>query len=335
MAKSNTSILPLRKELTKDNTLPSFSVVCPVYNEADHIDVLLSFVASATIKPRELFVVDGGSTDGTLEKLHSWQEKLPILRILHNPHRYVPHALNKAIPLCSGDYIVRLDAHTEYAPDYFEKILNAFEKSGADIVGGPTRTKGANSLKQAIAYAISTKLGIGDSRVHQEDYEGLTDSVTFGAWKRNIFSVVGLFDIQLRRNQDDEFHYRAKSKGMKIFQSPAICLYYHPRSSLQALFSQYFQYGLYKPMVLKKVPSEMKWRHLVPAAFVLYLLGLLPGLWWHVVYLSPLALYFLLVLSFSLFNDLPLKSRFWCILVYPTLHIAYGLGFLLGLRKIL
>jgi len=335
VAKSNTFTLPLNKRPAKEELLASFSVVCPVYNEVDYIDGLLEFIEKASLRPKEIFVVDGGSTDGTLEKLSKWKEKLPELRVLHNPHRYVPHALNKAIPLCSGDYIVRLDAHTEYAPDYFEKILHAFQKSGADIVGGPTRTKGASSLKRAISYTISTKMGIGDSRVHQEDYEGLTDSVTFGAWKKDIFSVIGFFDVRLRRNQDDEFHYRAKSKGLKIFQSPAICLYYHPRSSLQALFSQYFQYGFYKPMVLKKVPSEMKWRHLIPAAFVLYLFGLVLGFWWHIVFLFPLSLYFLLVLSFSLFNDLPLKSRLWCILVYPTLHIAYGLGFLLGIRKIL
>ncbi len=317
--------------MKKNNCL--LSVICPVYNEVEHIEKLLRFFVQAKPESKELFLVDGGSTDGTIEILEKWATRHSNVFVLYNEQRYVPYALNMAIPLCSGDYIVRLDAHTEYKADYFEQILLAFQKSKADIVGGPTRTK-REGVCQAIAYAINTSLGVGDSKVHQDDYEGFTDSVTFGAWRRSIFSVTGLFDTHLRRNQDDEFHYRAKSMGFKIYQSPTIYLSYYPRKTLGALFRQYFQYGLYKPLVLRKVPDEIKWRHLIPFFFVLYLLMLPLLLSLHVVFVFPLCLYLLLVLYYSFFNDLPWRAKMRCLLVYPVLHISYGSGFLLGLGKL-
>ncbi len=310
------------------------SVVCPVYNEVDHIEALLRFFIQAKPDDKELFLIDGGSTDGTLEIIANWQKQHDNIYLLHNERQYVPFALNKAIPQCRGKYIVRLDAHTEYKENYFEEILKAFEKSGADIVGGPTRKKSSGKTSQAIAYAISTPLGIGDSRVHQEDYEGFTDSVTFGAWRRSVFDRIGLFDERLKRNQDDEFHYRAKSKGLTIYQSPAIHLYYYPRSTLVTLFHQYYQYGFYKPLVLKKVPSGTKMRHVIPSLFLLYLIACPVLAVWSFLFLFPLVLYVLLVIYYSFRSDLKWREKFHALLVYPTLHIAYGAGFLLGLSQL-
>ncbi len=311
------------------------SVICPSLNEENFIENLLSFFVHSKPKNKELFIIDGGSIDKTRKIVQDWSKKYENIHLLDNPDKYVPFALNKAISKCNGEYIVRLDAHTEYADDYFEQILQTFPSSGADIVGGPTRTRSKNSFQASVAYAICTQLGVGDSKVHQLEYEGPSDSVTFGAWKKQIFETTGMFDTELIRNQDDEFHYRAKSKGFRIYQNPAIKLYYYPRSTLKGLFSQYFQYGLYKPLVLKKVNSEIKLRHLIPSGFVLYLVWLPFLFLWHWVLLIPLILYAILAIFFSFRNHLPIKSKLFCLLVYPALHISYGSGFLLGLRKIL
>ncbi len=200
------------------------SVICPVYNEQAHIGRLLDFFSKALPEDKELLIIDGGSTDDTVRIVQAWQAKNREIKLLHNPQRIVPYALNMAIPRCEGRYIVRLDAHTDDGEDYFERILDSFARSGADIVGGPTRTRSTNAFQAAVAQAICTRFGIGDSRVHQEDYEGFTDSVTFGAWRREIFDRTGLFDTELVRNQDDEFHYRARSLGLRLYQDPAIRL---------------------------------------------------------------------------------------------------------------
>lgn len=307
------------------------SVICPVLNEAKHIEGMLHFFNSSLPIEKELFIVDGGSTDSTRDIAQQWVSRYENIYLLDNPYKYVSYALNNAIPRCAGKFIVRLDAHSSYASDYFEEILKAFDYSGADIVGGPYRTQSEDNKQAAIAHAISTKFGIGNSKAHQEDYRGDSDSVAFGAWRREIFNITGDFDTRLIRNQDDEFHYRAKSLGLKIYQSPDIKLYYYPRTTLRGLFSQYYQYGFFKPLVLWKVPNEMKIRHLAPPAFVFYLVALPLLLSLHVILSIPCLIYILLLVYFSCFNKLSLKSKILLLLVYPTIHLAYGTGFWGGL----
>ena len=153
-------------------------------------------------------------------------------------------------------------------------------------------------------------------------------------WKKSIFKTTGLFDVAFKRNQDDEFHYRAKSLGFKIYQHPDIKLYYHPRSNFSLLFSQYYQYGLYKPLVLQKVKSALSIRHLIPAGFILYLLSL-PLYFILPFYLGllPLMFYLLGDIFFTSRANKPISEMLAIMLVYPTLHISYGLGFIKGIIK--
>lgn len=307
------------------------SVICPCLNEEKYIENILNHFIKSLPKEKELFIVDGGSQDRTIEIVQHWASNYSNIHLLHNPDRYVPFALNMAIPLCKGEYIVRIDAHSEYADNYYIKIVETFQIIDAEIVGGPTRTKANTKIQKAISKAISSPFGIGNSNVHFESFKGYTDSVTFGAWKKEIFKITGLFDTELVRNQDDEFHYRAKSKGFKIFQNPEIILYYYPRKSLVSLFSQYFQYGYYKPLVLKKVPSEWKIRHIIPSLFVLYILSLPLAFFFH-YWIIPLMIYLLADLYFSLRENVEWSVKTLMFLVFPTIHFSYGLGFLMGLK---
>jgi glycosyltransferase involved in cell wall biosynthesis len=310
------------------------SILCPTYNEIDYITDLVYKLQNMPPVDKECIFIDGRSTDGTAEFLVQAEQKHKNLRLIDNPQRYVPFALNLGIKAAKGEVIIRIDSHTNYAEDYFTKILETFEEVEADIVGGPTRTAAKNRLQAAVGYAVSSPVGIGNSRVHQANYRGYSDSVTFGAWRRELFEDTGNFDEQLKRNQDDEFHYRARSLGKKIYQNPDIKLYYYPRDNLIGLFQQYFQYGLYKPLVLKKVRSEMKLRHLVPIFFLIYIVSLpfmvalIPFYW------IPLALYFL-ALTLDVLRSGKIGPVFpELYIIYPTIHIAYGLGFLLGFRKL-
>ena len=292
----------------------------------------MDFFLVAEPQEKELILVDGGSKDKTVEMINAYSEKYPQIRLLHNPDKYVSFALNMAIRAAKGDSIVRLDAHTDYADDYFLQVIKTFDRTGADVVGGPTRTAYKTSFQRAVGYCISTKMGVGDSKVHDDTYEGYTDTVTFGSWKKDMFNDVGYFDTQLMRNQDDEFGYRAKSFGKKLYLNPAIKLWYYPRSNIKGLFKQYFQYGLFKPLVLKKVGSEAKIRHFIPAFFTLYIVSL-PLAFISALWLLPLALYFLLALVFAVRCPGSIMEKIYCPVIYPTLHLAYGSGFLLGLFK--
>lgn len=312
------------------------SIIIPCRNEENFIAGVLENILAQDY-PNELtevFVVDGNSSDSTKIIALNFSDKFHKLQVLDNPSQTVPFALNHAIKKTTGKFIVRMDAHTSYASDYLSKIIQTFQETGADIVGGPMRAAGKTHFQKAVACCTSTKMGIGDSSFHNEYAKGYVDSVYLGAWKREIFNDTGLFDERMKRNQDDEFHYRARSKGKKIYLHPEIRSVYYPRSTAKKLFIQYFQYGLYKPLVLKKIKSEIKLRHLIPPAFVCYLISLIPLIvLGYEIAMVPLLIYLLLACCFSLLNKLSLRSKLYCLVIYPILHISYGTGFIIGLTK--
>jgi glycosyltransferase involved in cell wall biosynthesis len=317
------------------------SVVCPVLNEEHFIESVLKFFLSAEPVEKELYIIDGGSTDKTTSIIQQYAQNHNNIHLLNNPEKYVAYALNKAIPLCKGDYIVRLDAHTHYDPTYFQEIVKTFVKTKASIVGGPMRVVGVTPAQKAIAHATSTPFGIGNSDFHFDTIEGETDSVYLGAWKKSIFERTGLFDVKFVRNQDDEFHYRAKSLGFKIWLSPEIKSHYYPRNSISKLWSQYFQYGLFKPLVLSKIKSAVRLRHLIPSVFFINML-LVPLVVMasytysnlFLIGLLPLLIYLLLDLYYAAKCKQGVYTGTISLIVFPILHMSYGVGFLIGMLKL-
>lgn len=310
------------------------SVICPVLNEINYIKKLLEFFKSVYPSEKELIIIDGGSADGTKEIIQQWSQIYSDVILLNNPYKYVSYALNIGIKAASGDPIIRIDAHCDYSPDYFVKILETFQKTKADIVGGPTRIIAVTGFQKAVEKILTSKLGVGNNKIHDMYFNGYVDHVTFGAWRKSLFEEIGYFDEHLVRNQDDEFHYRAISFGKKIFLNSEIKLWYHPRDNYKGLFLQYFQYGFYKPFVFSKVKSSMRIRHLIPSSFILYLL-ILPFTNVQIYWIIPLFLYLLLIGMVTLLSRLKLKIKFHLLLLFPLIHISYGLGFIFGLFSII
>ena len=306
------------------------SVICPIFNEEKHIKRLVNWYFSLKLVNFELILVDGGSSDRTLEILSDLSNSFDF-KLINNPKKYVSHGLNLAISASKGNILIRIDAHTIYSNDYFESILKVFNAVDADIVGGPTGFDFSvlSKFQRAVAFVFLSPFGMGNSSVHNLNYEGYTDSVTFGAWKKEIFDKVGFFDEELVRNQDDEFHYRCNEFGLKIYQSPEIKLFYFPRNTVSSLFRQYFEYGLNKPYVLLKNSNSIKFRHLAPVSFIVYLISL-PFFGNSFLYFVPLLAYLLLIFHYSnKFKDNSYKPLI--ALIYSIIHFAYGSGFLCGI----
>ena len=155
----------------------------------------------------------------------------------------------------------------------------------------------------------------------------------FPVFRKQVFSQIGLYDETLIRNQDDEFCSRLTSKGGKVFISPSVKSVYFVKETPSKLFKQYFYYGLYKPLALYRVKSNIIIRHFIPVIFVLYLLSL-PLSIAFTIWLLPIFIYLFIIGWSAVSSRLNFKSRIYLIVVYPIIHIAYGIGFILGILKL-
>jgi succinoglycan biosynthesis protein ExoA len=326
--------------------LPFVSIIMPLRNEAKYIERgLASVLAQDYPADRfEVLVVDGMSDDGTRDILQRMVARLiaddsaPAVLLLDNPARIVPPALNIALQHASGEIVIRVDGHCEIAPDYVRRCVSALDKTGADCVGGPMVTIGETPAAKAIALAQSSRFGVGGVAFRTgKEQAGYVDTLAFGAYRRSVFNLIGGFDEELVRNQDDEFNFRLTQAGGKIWLDPAIRSAYYSRASLPGLWRQYYQYGMYKVRVMQKRRGVASWRHLVPGAFVV---GLLVS---FLVALAARQPRYALAAAVpyagangiasvwtgrSSWRSLPLLP-----VAFLILHLSYGLGFLMGLWR--
>ncbi|ALG68329.1 glycosyltransferase family 2 protein [Beggiatoa leptomitoformis] len=316
--------------------MKTVSLLIPVYNEASFLPLLFQSIQQQDYPQAaiDIIAVDGHSTDTSFSLLKAYQQQIPKLTVLSNPRRSAPSSLNMAIQIAQGDYLIRMDSHTEYAPDYIRQCVAALDKTGADNVGGHIRIKATNRVAQAIALATTSLFGVGNSQFHYTDQEGYVDTVYLGAYRRQVFTTIGYYDENLIGAEDDELNYRLIKQGGKIYLTAAIQSYYYPRDSLKKLWRQYFQYGYGKFGVIRKHTLPTSIRHLIPALFVLSLLIGILSSFYHglgLYLLLPVIVSYLFALTiFTLQTTYKTTlSLFGLVaLVFITLHLSYGIGFL-------
>lgn len=317
------------------------SVIVPCRNEKGFIGQCLdSIIMNDYPKDNlEVLVVDGASNDGTKDIVKKYCSKYSFINILDNKKKIVPVALNLGIKSAKGEIIIRMDAHNRYGKDYISKCVKFLKEYNVDNVGGVCITlPGKNTLlAQSIALGLSHPFGVGNSyfRIGSKEPK-YVDTVPFGCYKREVFQRIGLFDEDLIRNQDDEFNLRIIKNAGKILLVPDIVSYYYARDSVLKLWNMYFQYGYFKPLVVKKIGAVLTLRQLIPSIFVGSLLVTgIASLFIHKiiwVFLSLAMSYICVNLSFSILSAIKkgLKNTMFLPLVFCTLHFSYGLGYLKG-----
>lgn len=285
----------------------------------------------------EILVVDGRSTDETRAIVGEVMARHPNVRLLDNPGRIVPTAMNVGIAEARGEFMIRVDGHCVLEPGYLKSAVDTLRRSGCEGVGGSMVATGRGFWGEAIAVATSTPFGVGNARFHYSDQEGEADTVYLGAYRLDYLRQIGGYDPVFVRNQDDELNYRIRARGGRVFYTPRMRAVYQVRTSLPLLFRQYFQYGLWKVPMYRKTGHAVQPRHLVPAAFVLALV--LPLLlapfapWLLAVSAAALALHLLVGALFAL-RSRPLRlSSVGMPLVFLTLHLSYGFGFMIGMLR--
>lgn len=322
---------------------PLVSVLVPVRNEAAGIERTAAAILAQNYPPDrlEILFAEGRSTDDTRARLERLAAGEPRIRVVDNPGGIVSTGLNAALRVARGAFVVRVDGHTEIAPDYVRACVDALERTGADNAGGRMTAVGDGAFGRAVAAATSSRFGVGGARFHYSDREEWVDTVYLGAWPRQVFARIGLFDEELVRDQDDEFNYRLRAAGGRILLTPAVRSRYTVRGTPRSLFRQYFQYGFWKVRVLQKHAAQMRPRQFAPPLFVLALLVAAaaalafpsaPAARLPLAGLAALYLAADLVAAAVEARRQKVNSVLLAF-VYSILHLAYGSGFLAGLFR--
>lgn len=323
---------------------PAVSVVMPVLNEERHLEEAVGRVLEQDY-PGELEVVlaIGPCKDRTQQIADRLAETDKRITIVPNPSGKTPAALNTGIAEARHDIIVRVDGHGVLTPGYITRAVEVLDESGADNVGGVMAAEGRTPFEQAVACAYRSRLGLGASTFHQGGKPGPAETVYLGVFRRTALERVGGFDESMHRAQDWELNYRIRKTGGLIWFSPDLSVTYRPRSSLAAVARQFFHTGQWRREVIRRHPETASKRYLAPPVAVVLLalgtilgiVGLATGVGWLVLgFVVPLG-YALGLIAGSVMEGryLPWRALFWLPIVCATMHVTWGIGFILGLQE--
>jgi glycosyltransferase involved in cell wall biosynthesis len=258
----------------------SASVLIPVLNEESHLpETTRAMLAQHFDGDIEFLFVDGGSTDRTREMLEELAAQDPRVRVFDNPARQTTAALNIALRNARGEYVVRMDAHSEYPSNYIAGAVERLRKGDVHWVCGPAIAEGEGPWSATVAAALQTPLGQGGSRKWapgQTEVE-LDTGVFTGVWRREYLEELGGWDEGWPINQDSELAARVFEHGGRIVCLPELAACYTPRNSPKSLARQYWRYGYYRTKTSRFHPDSMRRPHAVAPAIVLTLLAAVIG----------------------------------------------------------
>ncbi len=328
---------------------PTVSVIIPCYNEERFIGKTLNNLATQyPCEAYEIIIVDGDSEDDTREVIGDFQEAHPklFIRLVRNPERSIPKALNLGIAAASGEVIARMDAHAVPSAGYIRRCVEVLNEGAAEVVGMPclVRPGSDSAMAHAIALAVSHPFGIGDARyrlgtgnAHQES----VDTVAFACFKKSLWSKLSGYDESLLTNEDYDFNYRARLRGDRVVLDRSEHCDYFARDTLSKLIAQYRRYGGWKARMIRQHPRSIRVRHAIAPMFVasIFLLAAL-GIWSSVAWLllaGALGMYFTAAAVFACQAARRAKASAGVMALMPfvffAIHLSWGASFLLGLVR--
>lgn len=309
----------------------------PVRNGARHLSACLEAIARQRRQPDEVWIVVAPSTDATCSIANSAASNTPRMRVAANPRGDRATALNLVIGQTSADALAFVDAQAHLAPDYLAAAEQVLVESGAAVVGGPMRPVGNTPVGRAMATALQSQFGVGDSRFHFAGAARDVGSVYLGVYRTEVFDRIGRYNTALLRTEDDDLNARVRQAGMRIRLDPTIWSTYRCRDTLREIWQQYFGYGFWKVALGSIRPGSIRLRHAMPAAFVtvLAISGVLAiAGWWLLLAAVAAAWLAAATLAAVTAPASGIITRLLFPVVALTMHVAYGLGTLAGFLSI-
>lgn len=323
--------------------LPFVSALLVTRNEQDYIEsALMSYIEQSYPKNRyEVIVIDGESTDGTVDIIEEIQKKYETrdfkISILNNSKHILASGWNIGIKAARGEYVIRIDAHAKAYPDFFQKSVETMMNVDAICVGGKLITKTIQDSNGAISKVFSSLFGVGNSSFRVSDNAGYVDTAVYGLYQKSIFDEVGYFDEKYARNQDLQMHSRIRKRGGRFYFNPEIQCEYYARNTIKKMIRQAFENGIWNMVLLKEDSSGLSIRHLIPFAFVVFLIITSLGgvafkpLW--ILELCVILIHLVLGLYFGKKSGAEGCEILQMPILFLLFHLSYGSGFLVGIFK--
>ena len=316
--------------------LPSVTVIMPVLNEESHLEASVQSILSQSYPTDiELILALGPSHDETNSIAKSLAKKDKRIKLLDNPRGLTTVGLNAAIKIAKHDYIVRIDAHSEPAENYLQDGIRILLEQDADEVGGIMHAQGRSAFQKAVAYAYTSRWGIGGASYHVGGQAGEAESAYLGIFKKSALERVGGYDEAIIRGEDWDLAQRIKRTGGKVWFSPELKVTYWPRGRFDRLVKQFYSTGVWRGELTRRNLATASKRYFAPPlALAAIVVGLVVLAFGHVLGLVPLAGYLLGVAALAVTAPrLSLKSRVGVLVALPTMHLSWGYGFWVGLIR--
>lgn len=325
------------------------SFVMPVLNEERYLRAAVDSVLQQEVDGEaELILALGPSTDATDAIAQRLSADDPRVRVIRNPAADIPVGLNLAIAASRFPTIVRVDAHSALEPGYVRQAMTTLARERAANVGGVMRAEGRTPFQRAVARAYNSRVGLGGGAYHSGGTAGPAESAYLGVLRRSVLDEVGLFDESIRRGEDWELNLRIRRAGYRVWFDPALAVAYWPRERWSSLVRQFRSTGTWRGELVRRYGRRNSLRFFAPPALVtlvalglvtavLQLTGIVHGVASvvaSVLYL-PLAAYAALVVVYAASAQAGpgVRERAWALLVLPSMHLSWGVGFLIGVAR--
>lgn len=323
------------------------SYVMPVLNEAGYLrDAVASVLDQDYAGDKEIVLALGPSTDSTDEVAAALAVEDSRVKLVYNPQGRTPIGLNLAIKASQYPIVVRVDAHSELAPNYTARGVETMFRVDAHDVGGLMDAQGKNPLQRAVAAAYHSPWGLGGAAYHSGAPEGPSESAYLGIFRREVFDEVGYYDESLHRAQDWELCLRIRQAGFKVWFDPELETAYYPRDQYKALAAQSYASGVWRGELSRRYPDGKSIRHDLPPLMVVgTTLGAVAWIvdpWLttdapstarvvlNLLKLAPVAYAGLVVFATLTGKRTTLKEKLLMLGVFPTIHFPWAVGFVKG-----
>lgn len=318
--------------------LPAVSVIMPVLNEERHLRTAVRHILEQDYAgPMEVVIALGPSTDHTDRIAAELAAQDPRVRTVENPTGRTPAGLNAAIRGSSHPIVVRVDGHGLLTPGYIGTAVRLLREMEAANVGGIMHAEGETEWENAVAAAMTSKIGVGNAAFHTGGLAGPADTVYLGVFRREVLERLGGYNEEFVRAQDWELNYRIRQDGGLVWFTPQLRVTYRPRPSVRALAKQYKDYGRWRRVVTRYHRGSVNMRYLAPPAALLgVLLGLVLGVAVHPAFLAVPGFYLLGILGGALKDGrgLSLRAKALLPVAFATMHLSWGFGFLTSPRSL-